>query len=716
MPNLRQEALTKILGKLKALSNTPQKEALLEQATPALEKLFDPKTFNNYLKEEGPKGVWLHGSFNYKNSPKDLDLAIKYPYLWGESQGIKALEGTSGLDPYHFSKAQIPADVNMIREGVKGGKERYGKDYKWIKLLGLSSALGLPLIPGESEAGTKQEALERIFKSLFGKSAFTSLYRVGTKSRFNPKLQELGEKVSEGGMSVEGEPSGIYWATDKDSLGPLLSGYPPAAEPLERINPTQIGVMLPHSKYAYFTEDQWKKLRYTPSKEITDWAKKKWDLINIPDMVYGTNPGPFGYARQVVQLNPDKVIAQHKIGSKNYYRILGLAGALGLASPGESEAISPSRALAVLKKKIPGLAQNPDQVARLKYYLDRSEKALKPVHTFTNTPRNYGDKLSWDEIRDIYMEPRAGGLSRGRFQWGQFEQGYSERPGVDGFDRLLGQTTGDSLTFSNHPEVAAHEIGHAIWANQLTKQERYKVKQKAKALGIDTKPSELFPIAIEKVLFPEYSTGARDIDVSIIKPLLKKYWPKLLGGSLGLGFAVDESLRPKKAEASPLKAILKDATKIVGEQSSTASGLIGKVFPKFSQSPVQKVLKGRGNSRYLIMEDGSGIEIEKSDLNHLMRSLGNVETQQVQNLSPEQALDKAMRSLKFHEDRANPFANKPYVEDYTKRHLKASSDLIDLAEDMVLVNKHGVKMSLPRKHAELLEKNGILKILKGELK
>jgi hypothetical protein len=137
-------AIIKTLAKLRSFANTPEKKKLLERTTPSIEALLNPQTYGGDLAKEGPKNLWLHGSFKYKDNPKDIDLAAKFPYLWGEGKALKARPKENSYDPYFFTKHDLKEglpDRQMMKEAVVEGKKRYGKDYKWTKILGLTAML-----------------------------------------------------------------------------------------------------------------------------------------------------------------------------------------------------------------------------------------------------------------------------------------------------------------------------------------------------------------------------------------------------------------------------------------------------------------------------------------------------------------------------------------------------------------------------------------------
>jgi len=162
-----------------------------------------------------------------------------------------------------------------------------------------------------------QKELAKLYKRLF--KGENKLYRTGyyPTEKFSraKQLEDFGES-----MMAEGEPTGIYWAKSKAELGRLASGD-------ETFSPSisQTAAALPTARQRAFTNEEWKRELTTPWKPLTNRMRKKYDVIDVPDLVYEQYPKRVTnldlVPRQKVQLNPRSVVT--KIGNK--YKILGAA-------------------------------------------------------------------------------------------------------------------------------------------------------------------------------------------------------------------------------------------------------------------------------------------------------------------------------------------------------------------------------------------------------
>lgn len=184
-----------------------------------------------------------------------------------------------------------------------------------------------------------------------------------------------------------------------------------------------------------------------------------------------------------------------------------------------------------------------------------------------------------------------------------------------------------------------------------------------------------------------------------------------LTGALGVGGSMVDT---NEAQASPIKRVLQDASKLaLGPASSAAARLIGKSFPEFEGRVVKDVRQGRGDQRFILFKDGMVAEVTKKDLNDLARTTGTEEY-----VSKFQAGDEAtkkamaLKSLRRREAMHSGLVRKSTVTEKASEHLKSSKSVSGLQEDIVGVVKDGKYMTMPRPYAEYLQKAGILKITK----
>lgn len=203
------------------------------------------------------------------------------------------------------------------------------------------------------------------------------------------------------------------------------------------------------------------------------------------------------------------------------------------------------------------------------------------------------------------------------------------------------------------------------------------------------------------------------VEAKIQMPGLDKtYVTRILGlaGALGLGGAA----MPQEGEASPLKRIIQDASKLnLGGVSSAAKQLIGRSFPQFEGRVVKDVRQGRGDTRYILFKDGMVAEVTKGDLHDLSRTTGTQDyMQKFQSKDEAGKQAQALKSLQRHERMHSSLVRKSTVTSKASEHLKASGQISGLQEDLVGVMKDGKYMTMPRPYAEYLQKAGILKITK----
>ena len=204
-----------------------------------------------------------------------------------------------------------------------------------------------------------------------------------------------------------------------------------------------------------------------------------------------------------------------------------------------------------------------------------------------------------------------------------------------------------------------------------------------------------------------------------LKDLDPTFKPRFIK-SLAIGSAVLTSLSmlPDTAEAMP-RGVYQPITKTTGKLSSAAKTLAGKTIDE--GKTIKTILKGEGDTRYIHFTDGTESVVTKQDVNKLARSIGTDEYIKKFRSQPTEDLQlaQALRSLNYHERLA--IHTKPgnlgeeLVYHYVDQYLEHLSEMgKTLPPDICFVKKGDKLFTLPRPYAELLEEQGILKIVRSK--
>ena len=184
---------------------------------------------------------------------------------------------------------------------------------------------------------------------------------------------------------------------------------------------------------------------------------------------------------------------------------------------------------------------------------------------------------------------------------------------------------------------------------------------------------------------------------------------KIIGAG---GVGVGGSMMADEAEASPIGNVIKNAAKKVvgGVESSTAKRLIG---TEFKGQKITKVTKGAQNWRYIHLDDDTAYPVTKDVLHDLSRKAGTDDYLGRLAVKDEPSkLVQALKSLDYHRARSIPAGSKMMMREYYKQwtaQLKEAG-LPNVPTCMVRSGKDTFLM--PTEYAEMLEKEGHLKILK----
>jgi hypothetical protein len=186
-----------------------------------------------------------------------------------------------------------------------------------------------------------------------------------------------------------------------------------------------------------------------------------------------------------------------------------------------------------------------------------------------------------------------------------------------------------------------------------------------------------------------------------------------IGGAVMTALQMGPEGSPTEAEAMP-RGVYEKAGKLMAEVSRTAKDLIGKETEP--GKVIQNVFKGKGAERRLVFEDGTQSIVDKNDVIKLARAFGTKEYEtRFLGKEPEGQLSQAIKSMQLHEATAQnkSFLNRSTVRQYTDRYLQDLAQMGKmLPPDTCFVEKGGLLFTMPRFYAEVLEKNGLLNIVK----
>jgi len=131
---------------------------------------------------------------------------------------------------------------------------------------------------------------------------------------------------------------------------------------------------------------------------------------------------------------------------------------------------------------------------------------------------------------------------------------------------------------------------------------------------------------------------------------------------------------------------------------------------------IKEVRRGHGNWREVIFNDGTALPMTKDYVNKLCRTKGTDDMLEVLSTKGQsEQLKQALRSMKYHEDRLSPgLETRPTVAQFHESYLKRVKE-VDPASlpDTVMVTRGKLYYSMPRRYAEILEREGIVNIQKG---
>lgn len=183
-----------------------------------------------------------------------------------------------------------------------------------------------------------------------------------------------------------------------------------------------------------------------------------------------------------------------------------------------------------------------------------------------------------------------------------------------------------------------------------------------------------------------------------------------LGLNLDFLRSVVDAVGPREAEAGVIGKVIRTTAKTLAKTSgeSSASAKL-KGFQAFGKV-IDKVLKGQGNWRYLIFEDGTQLAVEKDVVTSLAREAGT-KAKMAELAAKEEGeprLAQALKSLDYHMRRQSPFATRSLKDAWHKKHKEDMRKLGIEPEEYVWVKSH--KIYMPKSYATILEDAGYVKI------
>lgn len=219
------------------------------------------------------------------------------------------------------------------------------------------------------------------------------------------------------------------------------------------------------------------------------------------------------------------------------------------------------------------------------------------------------------------------------------------------------------------------------------------------------------------VIFPDVAAGQPDIPQLVAlepeKTIAKKGNKYSLMGLAGAAGAISGLIGSDKAEAGVkdkmIGAPLKSARNAIkGELSSAWKDLAG---TEFKGQTIKYITKGKGDLRYIILNDDTVYPVSKEVVHSLSKAAGTKKSLgEFSAADAEGKLSKAYKSLKYHMSRA--YGDENAITDYSKRY----TEQIKLSglepPKLSLVEADGKKFTMPKDYADLLTKEGTIKKLK----
>ena len=499
-----------------------------------------------------------------------------------------------------------------------------------------------------------------------------------------------------GSLSRTGEGAGIHWAEEDIHLPYLRSGLGPnivteeAARNALKLNPPNVeGFVLPGKEIVQWGREEVKGVGRVPVSELTERLKRVYGrrgvgLLKKPDIL---EDQPFP---EVLQFEPNQVVAKIKLpGGKEVYRLLGATAAVGTAGVlGTSDTAEAGWRQDILKKVFKeGVDAIPKKDLKRLFKETPASEKLYRGDTYEGIPK-FEKEHSSNLWEDFYEEP------------GVASTNYFSGKGPSGKRSARQYTEGKEV-------IEAIPKPGATWRSKEAPIEQrewdYLNPEEAKAIrsGRVDFFEHRYPGHPEGGVVSQLTPG------TTLQKLGNKYRIYGIGAALGLGGAI----MPDEANAFPIGKIVKDMTKIaLKEPSSAASNLIGKVM---QGKVIKAVQKGKGDWRYLLFEDGSGLPVTKDFLESVSRAQGTKDYMaKFRAAGDAEKLEMAKKSLNRHLAKTTGLSTKRLTEAYSTKHMERLDRLgLEGLEkpNLVGVWSSGRYVKMPKEYADLLEANGLVK-------
>jgi len=192
-------------------------------------------------------------------------------------------------------------------------------------------------------------------------------------------------------------------------------------------------------------------------------------------------------------------------------------------------------------------------------------------------------------------------------------------------------------------------------------------------------------------------------------------WTRIAGltGALAGGSMAASTLEPEEAEAGTIGKAFKLGKEVFKGVSRTAEGLSG---TKFLGKEIKTVMKGRGDTRYIVLTDDTVYPTNKNVISDMIRTSGTAEKlTEFAAKKKGPGIDQALKSMAYHESRTNQYNTRAIIRDYYKAYTKQMKEAGVDVMPFSLVQRGDLTYTMPTPYAKMLEKEGHLKVIE-ELK
>lgn len=190
------------------------------------------------------------------------------------------------------------------------------------------------------------------------------------------------------------------------------------------------------------------------------------------------------------------------------------------------------------------------------------------------------------------------------------------------------------------------------------------------------------------------------------------FWERTKTLASDLASQAYDVIGPSEAEAFPIGKALKPSMikKLSSELSRAVKLLTG---TPFQGKTITNVTRGKRDMRYIHLDDEGVVPVTKDVIADMARKVGTNNYIDAFNVKePESQLIQAMKSLEYHRKRRAIFGPGPRVKDQFKRYETQLTEAGLEAPPTSYVSYNGEKFSMPSEYADLLEREGVIKVIK----